>query len=268
VALPVGLLRLLIRQHHHTMTRENNSSLQWGHLNDTIPSTWNETENTNSAAAPAAAAASTTGSSSLLFGKPSNGSVLFGKSSSLIFPTGVETGSVVVGRGTSIGSIGRASSTASSSGGNGNGNGNGNGGNNSIGGGGGGGGGSGSDVRTTMTMAYHWAAVIPWMLSVLFGFVIPIFLYIMSCIRSRRLQQMRESDYAAYRIRRRRDRLKSYFVNVTKVCCCCCYCYCYCLHFACIAIWNAGGCDTVIGMTNKGPTVTFLLLQFSLSNVA
>jgi len=124
------------------MTRENNSSLQWGHLNDTIPSTWNETENTNSAAAPAAAAASTTGSSSLLFGKPSNGSVLFGKSSSLIFPTGVETGSVVVGRGTSIGSIGRASSTASSSGGNGNGNGNGNGGNNSIGGGGGGGGGN------------------------------------------------------------------------------------------------------------------------------
>ena len=137
-----------------------------------------------------------------------------------------------------------------------------------TGGGGGGGGGSGSDVRTTMTMAYHWAAVIPWMLSVLFGFVIPIFLYIMSCIRSRRLQQMRESDYAAYRIRRRRDRLKSYFVNVTKVCCCCCYCYCYCLHFACIAIWNAGGCDIVIGMTNKGPTVTFLLLKFCLSNVA
>jgi Leucine-rich repeat (LRR) protein len=52
--------------------------------------------------------------SSLLFGKPSNGSVLLGKSSSLIFPTGVEP-STNTGRGTSIGSVGRGSSNASSS---------------------------------------------------------------------------------------------------------------------------------------------------------
>ena len=69
----------------------------------------------------------------------------------------------------------------------------------------------------TTRVAYHWAAVIPWVLSMIFGFVIPIILYIMSCIRSRRLQQMRATDYAAYRIRRRRERLKSYLSNFTKV---------------------------------------------------
>lgn len=52
--------------------------------------------------------------SSLLFGKPNNGSVLLSKSSSLIFPTGVEPSSNT-GRGTSIGSVGRGSSNASSS---------------------------------------------------------------------------------------------------------------------------------------------------------
>lgn len=65
-------------------------------------------------------------------------------------------------------------------------------------------------------MAYHWAAVIPWVLSMIFGFVIPILLYIMSCIRSRRLSQMRATDYTAYRRRRRRERMKSYLCNYTK----------------------------------------------------
>lgn len=66
--------------------------------------------------------------------------------------------------------------------------------------------------------AYHWAAVVPWCLSMLFGFVMPIILYIMSCIRSWRMQQMRASDYAAYRIKRRRERLQSYLSKYTKVC--------------------------------------------------
>ena len=72
---------------------------------------------------------------------------------------------------------------------------------------------------TVPTMAaYHWAAVVPWCLSMLFGFVIPILLYLMSCIRSWRMQQMRASDYAAYRIKRRRERLQSYLSKYTKVC--------------------------------------------------
>jgi Leucine rich repeat len=53
--------------------------------------------------------------SSLLFGKPPNGNaMLLQQSSSLIFPTGVEP-STKTGRGTSIGSVGRGSSNASSS---------------------------------------------------------------------------------------------------------------------------------------------------------
>lgn len=55
----------------------------------------------------------TASGSSLLFGKPSSGSVLLGKSSSLIFPTGVEP-TANSGRGTSIGSVGRGSSASSS----------------------------------------------------------------------------------------------------------------------------------------------------------
>ena len=70
----------------------------------------------------------------------------------------------------------------------------------------------------TTVAAYQWAAVVPWCLSMIFGFVIPIILYIMSCIRSWRLQQMRTSDYAAYRIRRRRERLQVYLSSYTKVC--------------------------------------------------
>lgn len=66
--------------------------------------------------------------------------------------------------------------------------------------------------------AYHWAAVVPWCLSMLFGLVIPIILYIMSCVRSWRLQQLRASDYSVYRIMRRRERLKSHLSNYTKVC--------------------------------------------------
>lgn len=69
---------------------------------------------TDTVATAATGRSAETAGSSLLFGKPSNGSVLLGKSSSLIFPTGVEP-STATGRGTSIGSVGRGSSNASSS---------------------------------------------------------------------------------------------------------------------------------------------------------
>ena len=80
---------------------------------DTVPTqTTGGRANTTTVESPSAATAAS--GSSLLFGKPSNGSVLLGKSSSLIFPTGVEP-STSAGRNTSIGSVGRGSSNASSS---------------------------------------------------------------------------------------------------------------------------------------------------------
>jgi len=74
------------------------------------------------------------------------------------------------------------------------------------------------------SLSYHWATVIPWLLSLLFGFVIPILLYIMSLIRSRRRMLERESDLAGYRIRRRRERIQRCLydftaVRIENVCC-------------------------------------------------
>jgi hypothetical protein len=56
-------------------------------------------------------------------------------------------------------------------------------------------------------MVYHWAAVIPWLLSMFFGLVVPIILYAMSLYRSWRLRQERGANSSEHRIRRRRERI-------------------------------------------------------------
>lgn len=59
----------------------------------------------------------------------------------------------------------------------------------------------------TNAMARHWATVIPWALSMVFGFVLPIILYILSLMRSRRIQQSREANHSEYRKIRRKNKI-------------------------------------------------------------
>lgn len=67
-------------------------------------------------------------------------------------------------------------------------------------------------------LAYQWAAAVPWMLSLIFGFVIPAMLYILSLIRSRRLQQQRsENHYSDCRKRRRRKKILAILSDYTMV---------------------------------------------------
>jgi hypothetical protein len=63
----------------------------------------------------------------------------------------------------------------------------------------------------------HWTAVIAWMLSLVFGIVIPMILYVFSCIRSRRLRQEREENHLAYQMRRRRSRIEKCLARYSKV---------------------------------------------------
>lgn len=55
-------------------------------------------------------------------------------------------------------------------------------------------------------MAYHWAAVLPWLLSMFFGFVVPLSLYAVSIYQGWRLELDRERP-SQHRIRRRRERI-------------------------------------------------------------
>ena len=68
----------------------------------------------------------------------------------------------------------------------------------------------------TNRLAYHWAAVIPWALSLLFGFFIPIILYIFSLIRSRRLQQERLANYSQYKRKKRRKKIGALLARTSK----------------------------------------------------
>jgi hypothetical protein len=61
--------------------------------------------------------------------------------------------------------------------------------------------------RGGRTSAYYWLAVLPWLLSLTLGFVVPIILYILSWMRSRRRQQERNENYSEYKRKRRRRKI-------------------------------------------------------------
>ena len=74
-------------------------------------------------------------------------------------------------------------------------------------------------------MIYHWVAIIPWIISIVFGLVIPIILYMLSLYRSWRLQQERGSNSSERRTRRRRERILP-ILSEYKIVSACCICVC------------------------------------------